>query len=155
MKYTELILLESDISVYMEKYMGVDDELVVTRKDSQNARIVDSIKEKVEDAKKKRNVNHALKAATMLATGVAGGTIAGSDSGVAKMVVSGITASLAAATALHNKFAVKNEKENLASEISNTLEEVDGAINSSKGEKRSLLIVRDALKKALKDVSAM
>lgn len=155
MKYSDLMLLESDIMTYVQEYMGVDDSLVVSRKESNSVQIIDAVKKQVNEAKQKKNVNDALKAATMLAAGVAGGTIAGTDSGIAKLVTSGITASLAAATAAHDKFSVKNSKENLSSQISNTLEEVDGAINSSKGEKRSLLLVRDALKKALKDVATM
>lgn len=155
MRHSELMLLENDIVAYMEEYMGVEGDVVHNGKDFQRQAMINKIKTNVETAKSEKNINSALKAATLLSSAVTGGTIVGSDSNTAKLVSAGITAAIAGATALHDKFSVKDKKEKLAKDISDELEKIDGAINSSKGEKRALLIVRDTLKNALKDVTTM
>lgn len=124
---------------------------------------VNSIKDDVGDTKK---FNHAIKALTAAAAAVTGGAAAtavnavkNSDSGTGKtagivaLASAVVTAAGAIGQHVHDKHRVQKLKADSLEKLDDKLEDITVKLNTAgPGEKRELLVARDALKKAKNEI---
>lgn len=127
---------------------------------------VDSERNDIEDTKKFNNAIKALTAAAAAVTGGAAATVASAvknnDGGTGK--VAGIVALASAVTTaagavgqhLHDKHRVQKLKADSIEKLDDKLDDITVKLNTAgPGEKRDLLVARDALRKAKRDIVKM
>lgn len=120
------------------------------------------IKRDTNEVAEKKKFNNAIKALTVAASAVAGGSAAtavqsgGKTAGIVALASAVVTAAGALAQQVHDKTKVQKIKADSLEKIDNKLEDITVKLNTAgPGEKRDLLVARDALKKAKSEIATM
>lgn len=146
---------------------SINDEIIERGREKQEAESdADSEVTNIQDTKKFNNAIKALTAAAAAVTGGAAATavnaVKNNDAGTGK--VAGIVALASAVSTaagavgqhLHDKHRVQKLKADSLETLDDKLEAITVKLNGAgPGEKRDLLVARDALKKAKRDVARM
>ena len=119
----------------------------------------DDAKDEVADEKK---FNNAIKALTAAASAVTGGAVAtaaqggGKTAGIVALASAVVTAAGAIGQQLHDKHRVQKIKADSLDKLDEKLDDITVKLNTAgPGEKRDLLVARDALKKAKTEITKM